>query len=995
MASAMRGRGLSVQLGLFAGAGLAILAGASFNIQGYRGETATLAILAGIAAWSGGLIYRRWQIAVSLGLAALALAAVEVKFSAAAFFGVNSVGLLLLGLGGVLSAIAYARVTEELRQRLRDMEALNNELQDQHRMFLAATEDPVANYADLTALSGTTARQVGAAFCAYYLLTADGHQFVPQLPGAGFTQGRPQPLIPRREGGDPLINPLEANQDFYAEDRDRLTHVARLFSPGLRLANVLVEPMLMGSRLGGFLVLGNKEGGFDTDDKRLAQTLAIRAAIHFGSQHVVSQTQEELARYSILNEIAKQASGLSFEAVMKLVVERARELIPYDSARVVTFEANDTYLIVGGSPVGKDVARSPLNEVKKEGKTVIRRLLTRADGLFSGLDPGSESAQFAEALAPITGRDGVFGALCLGRTGGMAFGEKDIPALQELGAIAGVAVENSRILQKVSGQAVKVTSALDSLGEISQALTTTTQGSDALERKTLEVAARLGGATHALLTQVSGDGVNKVINAIGFPPSVVGMEISNGQGVVGAVALSRQPLAVPDVVDSFDLAAPPDLAAARLHAALCVPIFSQQEFWGTLAVFSPETKDWSADDARVLSTLANQAVVALNNAELFDSSKKNIWELNHLMAGLTAVTSSLDLDVVLNQILASVSQATEAQIGVLALEENERLVVRAASGTDPETARRLALDLGGEICQEVFSGSSAFMHYSDKAEAAAGPLDPRAVLCVPLLLRTTPIGVLFLANYVQGKPFTEDYKRLATELGAQASVAIDNARLFQERELVVLESLKAMAQLVDAKDPYTAGHSSRVTQYSLAIARELKYAPGDEIAWRRLEQGGLLHDIGKINVPDAILSKPGKLTDEEFDILKRHPVVGYEVLKTLHMLTDELVIVRSHHERFDGKGYPDRKTGDELPIIAWIVAAADAFDAMTSDRPYRRGMPIEVALAEIAKGRGSHFDPAVADAVKASAAIGNFKVIPQESLYRNAPVVGAFENPTG
>ena len=990
----MRGRGLSLQLALFAGAGLAILAGASFNIQGYRGETALLAILAGIAAWAAGLLYQQWKISISLGLLAIAFTAIEVHFAPAAFFAINSVGLLLLVTGGVLSAMGYEVVTEEMRTRVREVEALNQELQDQHRMFLAATEDPSVNYADLAALSATTARQVGAEFCIFYLGTADLRQYVPQLPGAGFSNGRPQPLLPRVQGGDPLVNPLAANQEFYAEDRDRLSHVARLFTPGLKLVNVLVEPMLMSSRLGGFLVVGNKRGGFDPDDRRLAQTLAIRAAIHFGSQHAVSQTQEELARYSILNEIAKQASGLPFEEVMKLVVERARELVPYDSARVATFEPNGTYLIVGGSAIASEIDKSPLSEVKNEGKTVIRRLVTRADGLFSGVDPGSDTAQVAEALAPITGREGVFGALCLGRKGGMGFGDKDIPALQELGAIAGVAVENSRILQKVSGQADKVTSALDSLSEISQALTTTTQGTAALEQKTLEVAARLGLGTHALLTQASPDGGNRVIAALGFPPEVVGMEISNGQGVIGAVSLSRQPLAVPDVIDSFDLAGPPDLASAGLHAALCVPIFSQQTFWGTLAVFSPEKREWSDDDTRVLSTLANQAVVALNNAELFDSSKTMIWELGNLMDGLTAVTSTLEIDEVLNQVLASVGKAAEAQIGVLALEENTKLVVRAATGTDPDTAQRLALDLGGEICQEVFAKGIAFMHYTDKPGAASGPLDPRAVLCVPLLLRTKPIGVLFLANYVAGKPFSEDHKRVATELGAQASVAIDNARLFRERELVVLESLKAMAQLVDAKDRYTAGHSSRVTEYSLTIAREMDYEPGNTEAWKRLEQGGLLHDIGKINVPDAILGKPGKLTDEEFDILKRHPVVGYDVLKNLHMLTDELVIVRSHHERYDGKGYPDRKKGDELPMIAWIVAAADAFDAMTSDRPYRKGMSIEVALGEISKCRGTHFHPAVADAVLEAHEKGQFKVIPQESLFIDAPVVGAFENPT-
>ena len=988
----MRGRGLSLQLALFAGAGLAILAGASLNIQGYTGQTALLAILAGTAAWTAGILYRQWQVAVCLGLLAIAFAAIEVHFAPAEFFGVNTAGLLLLGLGGVLSTLAYARVTAAMRERIHQVESLNVELQEQHRMFLAATEDPTLNYSDLAALSATTARQLSAEFCAYYLATADGRQFLPQPPGAGFNSGRPQPLLVRAEGGDPLLNPLAANQEFYADDRDRLAHVARLFSPGLKLVNVLVEPMLMGSHLGGFLVVGNKPNGFHADDRRLAQTLAIRAAIHFGSQNVASQTKEELARYAILNEIAKQASGLPFEEVMKLVVARARELVPYDSARVATFEPGGKYRLLG-TEVGGEVEKSPLGEVRRTGKTVLRRLLTRPDGLLSGVPVESDSTQVSEALAPISGREGVFGALCLGRRGGMGFGERDIPALQELGAIAGVAVENSRILQRVSGQAVKVNTALDQLGEISQALTATTQGPAALAQKTLEVAARLVGGSHALLTQAQEER-NLVISALGFPAGTAGLEISNGQGVVGAVALSRETLAVPDVIDSFDLASPPDLASAGVHGALCVPISAEDRFWGTLAVFTREKKEWSADDTRVLTTLANQAVVALNNAELYDSSRKMVWELGNLMEGLTAVTSTLELDQVLNQVLSSVAKAADAQIAVLALEEGGKLAVSAATGSDPETARRLALELGGEICQEVFATAKAFMHFEDRKGAAQGPLDPRAVLCVPLLLRGKPIGVIFLANYAEGKPFSADHQRLATELGAQASVAIDNARLFRERELVVLESLKAMAQLVDAKDPYTAGHSSRVTEYALTIAREMNYAPGDALAWKRLEQGGLLHDIGKINVPDAILTKPGKLTDQEFDILKRHPVVGYEVLKNLHMLTDELVIVRSHHERFDGRGYPDHKSGEELPIIAWIAAVADAFDAMTSDRPYRKGMTVEEAMGEISRCRGTHFHPAVADAALEAYEKGTFKIIPQVSLYSDAPVVGAFENPT-
>jgi HD-GYP domain-containing protein (c-di-GMP phosphodiesterase class II) len=268
------------------------------------------------------------------------------------------------------------------------------------------------------------------------------------------------------------------------------------------------------------------------------------------------------------------------------------------------------------------------------------------------------------------------------------------------------------------------------------------------------------------------------------------------------------------------------------------------------------------------------------------------------------------------------------------------------------------------------------------------------VLCVPITLRGKPLGVLFLANYQVGHAFTADHRNLVTELAAQAAVAIDNARLFKDREEVILASLEALANAVDARDPYTAGHSERVTKYALMIARQMHYSPDDQGAWVRLERGGRLHDIGKIGVPDAVLQKTGKLTEAEFEKMKSHPVVGFNILSGLRMLTDELVIVRSHHERYDGKGYPDRKQGDELPMFAWIVSVADAIDAMTSDRPYRRGMPLEVAVAQVRAGAGTHFHPDVVEAVLDAVEGGTLELIPQKSLHPDAPKIGAFENPT-
>ena len=982
-------RPMSLQLALFAGAGLAILAGASFNIQGYVGQYALIAMLAGGLGWTAGVLWQQWKAATVLGLAAVAMTLAEGYVTNDAYFGINSAGLLCIGLGGVLSRVAYTNLAGELRGRMKDLERVNRELADQHRMFLAATEDLALETSDPATLAAATARQVGCGFCVYYLASPDGSHFLPQTP-AGFDGSRPQTFAPRA-GGDVIVETLAEGREFIASDRETLSQVTRLFSAGLKVNNVLLSPMLMSGRLAGFIALGNRLGGFDEDDRRLAATLATRAAIHFGSQHVVSQTKEELARYSILNDIAKRASGLDFEQVMRLVVDRARELVPYDACRVVTFEADGSWATVGGGPSGS-IEKSPLAEVRKQGNVVVRRLMQRADGLYSGIDPGGDSAQVAEAIAPITGRDGVFGALCLGRKGGMAFGDKDVPALKELGAIAGVAVENSRILQKVAGQAVRATSALDSLGEISAALTATTEGHAALEHKTLEVAARLAGGTHAILARATSDTACQVINATGFAVDVIGMQVANGQGLIGAAMLSRQPVAVADVAASSDLASPPDLAAAGIHGALCVPISHQGEFWGALAVATGEPKDWTGEDKRLLSTLGNQLVVALRNAELFDASQKMVWELGTLMSGLTAVTSTISLPQVLQEVLVSAAKACGAQIAVLALDEAGGLEVKAAVGTDQEIARRLALELGGQICEAVFRSNKPYSHFMSKPGASAGPLDPRAVLCVPLTLRGKPIGVAFLANYAEGAPFSDDHMRVVTELGAQASVAIDNARLFNERETVMLESLRAMAQLVDAKDKYTAGHSDRVTEYAMIIGREMQYASGDEEAWERFKRGCLLHDLGKINVPDAVLSKAGKLTDEEFAQLRRHPVVGYEVLKNLHMLTDELVVVRSHHERFDGRGYPDGKKGDELPIIAWIAAAADAFDAMTSDRPYRRGMSIELALSEIVKHAGMQFHPAVSEAFIQAFEKGDLRVIPQESLYKDAPAIGVIEN---
>jgi HD-GYP domain len=983
-------RTFAVRIALSAVTAILILAGATLNVSGRVGQEALLAAFAGLLALLAGALNRSWKVAAPLGIAALVVSVLTPHFSP-----IEIGGLLLMGLGGFAGSIAYRSFTDAMRQQLDDVKRLNAQLVEKHRAFMAATSDADSSAppGDVAALTAYIAQQIGAGFACYFLASPDGKQFVPQPPGIGLDRLRPQPVNRVMGGGTgPLIGAIEAGKEFVGYDSSGLTELANYLPDDFYVDSVMAVPMPIGEHIGGFVLLGNKPGGFTDDDRRLARTLTLRAGAQLASAHAVALSRKESARYSLMNELVKEASGKSMKEVLELVLDKGKQVIRYDAGSVALFQPEGTYVILGASDPPLPIV-GPLARVR-DGETVLRSLITADEGLFSGLVPSTEGGTTNEALTPIRGKEGVIGAICLGRNGSAGFNQRDVAALDELGSMAGVAVENSRILQVVTGQASKLDTTLDALGEVSQALTTVTQGSKVLEQKTLETAVRVTTASAGLLTRTTADGSQASIMSLGLPSAVDDLVVQNGQGIIGAVMLSGRATAVPDISKTAELQSPPDLVQYGLKAAICMPMLEDGRLWGTLSVFDVKKREWTTDDQRVLATLGNQGVVAVRNAELYDNNQRSIWELRNLQEALQAATSTLDLNQVLQQVLAGAAKASTAQIGCLALDESGRLVLKGGFGTDSTTAEKLALGVGGDICRDVMASGKPFMEAMERDSTNESPLNPRAVLCVPITLRGKPTGVLFLANYQVGHAFTPDHRNLVTELAAQAAVAIDNARLFKDREEVILSSLEALANAVDARDPYTAGHSQRVTQYALMIARQMKYSPKDQAAWVRLERGGRLHDIGKIGVPDAILQKAGKLTDEEFAKMKEHPVVGFNILSGLKMLTDELVIVRSHHERYDGKGYPDRKKGDELPMFAWIVSAADAIDAMTSDRPYRKASSLEVAVEQVRAGAGTHFHPDVAESVLDSAHNGTLKVIPQESLYKDAPTIGAFENPT-
>jgi putative nucleotidyltransferase with HDIG domain len=319
----------------------------------------------------------------------------------------------------------------------------------------------------------------------------------------------------------------------------------------------------------------------------------------------------------------------------------------------------------------------------------------------------------------------------------------------------------------------------------------------------------------------------------------------------------------------------------------------------------------------------------------------------------------------LHTILNDAVSTLEAQRGAIVLADgpNEPLRLRALASGHSQVPSRPGYSQS--LAQRSFTRGESILCCSveeDPELAGARSIAEgtmASVLCVLLRTPRKKLGVLHLDRGPMQKPFTHDDLHLADALAANVSAGIESAQLLRKQRDLFYSTITILAQSVELRDKYTGNHTERVTRYSMLLAEHLDLSL-DDLNWIRI--GTPLHDIGKIGIPDEILNKPGKLTQQEFDIMKTHTTKGAKILEQVPDLAPVIPIARSHHERWDGQGYPDGLKGPQIPVLARIVAVADAFDAMTSDRPYRPGMPETVAFAELEKQKAKQFDPDFATA---------------------------------
>ncbi len=322
-----------------------------------------------------------------------------------------------------------------------------------------------------------------------------------------------------------------------------------------------------------------------------------------------------------------------------------------------------------------------------------------------------------------------------------------------------------------------------------------------------------------------------------------------------------------------------------------------------------------------------------------------------------------DIDAVLKNVLEAV-RSTFGYLSCEMLSYNEKRTCLAARASAGET-RAVLPDHGSLPGQGSVSRALLERRAITVPDVSQEPTYRQvsrwaaSAIVLPMVAGDEVVGVLNVESDRRAA-FGERDIRVLSILASQAALALQNANLFSQRDDLYLATLDAMARTIDARDPYTAGHSQRVATYSVAIGRTLGL---DQKQLNALQRGGVLHDIGKIGVSDAVLRKPGPLTPEERTEIEQHPVIGYALLRDMSFIADVLEMVRHHHERWDGAGYPDRLAGQQIPLMARIMAVADAFDSMTSTRPYRASLPLPIARARLLEASGSQFWPPAVEAL--------------------------------
>ncbi|MCX7839196.1 MAG: GAF domain-containing protein, partial [Anaerolineae bacterium] len=742
--------------------------------------------------------------------------------------------------------------------------------------------------------------------------------------------------------------------------------------PGIRSG--VYAPMRIGERvLGAIGVESEQPNAFDESAERFLSTLATQAASALQNARLFAETRARLNELNTLHQASQTllTSALDLEATCAAIHQAIARVMPCEALSIVL--EDETQGDYHGVYLYDKSGRCPSQRIPRgtglsgyvipSGKTLViddYAAQTEIRAVHFG-DPEHVRSILA---VPLRRGDQTIGMVATQSYQPHAFTQAHRVLLETLAAQFATSIENARLYEQTRARLRE----LQVIAAVSSALSTASTRAEmyAAVLDQLMTHLNLDGADIETLDPTSGDLIAQLGRGLWSP--VTGTRMPRGESLSGLVVDTGKPYLNNDARN--DPRAFRREEFGRCRAAACVPLRVQTEILGVIWVGSCRALD--EHDVRLLTAIADITANALHRAALNEQTERQVRRLSALRAIDRVISSSFDARLTLAVIL----EHTLAQLGVDAVNvlihhPHAHILEYAAS----RGFRTRAIEQTRMHCGEGLAGRVALerqtLHLTNLAPYARGAIIKELAsegyteyYGVPLIAKGNVVGVMEIFNRTP-LPRDPEWHEFRETLAGQAAIAIDNARLFSQLQqshtdlmLAYDATIEGWSRALELRDKETEGHTRRVVEMTLRLARAFGISE-DEIV--HIRRGALLHDIGKISIPDVVLLKPGKLTDEEWKLMRDHPRRAYELLLPIEYLRPALDIPYCHHERWDGTGYPRGLKGEEIPLPARLFTVADVYDALTSDRPYRLAWSRDDALAYIRDQAGKCFDPRVVE----------------------------------
>jgi len=587
------------------------------------------------------------------------------------------------------------------------------------------------------------------------------------------------------------------------------------------------------------------------------------------------------------------------------------------------------------------------------------------DSLPSGEGRSKIPPGWGGACVPIRADSEIVGVIFVSVHLPRRISPEQLKLLTSLAEIAGTTLHRTRLFDETARRAQE----FSSLYETSNALSAETELDTMLQVVVNNAKKLLNGASSGMYLYLPAAGELELTKMDTNSYLKIGTRLQMGEGVAGVVAQTRKPLRIDDY--STWEGRSKKYQEYTIRAVLEVPMLYGGELIGVLTIdeIGDSKRKFTDAEERLLSLFASQAAGAIHSARLRDEAIHRLQHLQTLRTVDKAITSSLDLGITLNILLGHVITQLDVDASAVLLLYKHEQSLKYSAGKGFYTHQIEGADVH---LSDGFAGRSVIerriIQISDPLQIIDNPPFLRlwveekfeSYICVPLISKGEVKGVLEVYRRSKFTPDDEWLDFLET-LAGQAAITIDNTQMFDNVQRVNMElaiayeaTIEGWSRALDLRDKETEGHTQRVTEITMVLAKAIGIKDTD---LQHIRRGALLHDIGKMGISDQILLKKGKLTEKEWKIMSTHPRLAYQMLQPIAYLRNALDIPYSHHEKWDGTGYPRGLKGEQIPLTARLFAIADVWDALTSARPYRKAWTKKKALTYIKEQSGKHFDP--------------------------------------